>query len=491
VFQPQELIADPRYLFAGQDEDKALHTRDTLPYFLGSVDEDAMQQRRQLRKAQRDLRAARTRLSDLQSPSRELTARTEQLVRDARAAGLIGGDSETDDDRSLLVSASEFKPAPLRPAIEGVTSSLSDLADRRQSLETQLREARISRRTLVQHRRLAEDYDSETQEQRLRVSSLGLLGDETDDAHACPLCGSHDGETITTIADLRDELASASARAEHSAAAPPQLDSAIEDLDERISSLRAELGHVESETAIALKRSRIPTEAREEREQRAFVLGRIAAFLEEHPAPDEGEVADLQQTVDALEAQAEELETSLGSEATRSRTDVAVSYISDEMTRMAKTLKLSYSGDGVRLDPFDLTVYGRDRRGPVRLDHRHIGSGKSWVGYHVVTLLAMHRFFIENDRPVPRMLLLDQPTQAFYPSEKQSQADRNLGDISDDDQEQVHRIFELIRDTVTELKGALQVIILDHAEIPEPWFVAAVGENNWRHGQALVPSDWF
>jgi predicted O-methyltransferase YrrM len=89
------------------------------------------------------------------------------------------------------------------------------------------------------------------------------------------------------------------------------------------------------------------------------------------------------------------------------------------------------------------------------------------------------------------MLLLDQPTQAFYPSEKASQADRNLADMRDDDQEQVHRIFDLILRTVTELDGALQVIILDHAEIPEPWFVEAVGDNNWRHGQALVPSDWY
>jgi hypothetical protein len=32
---------------------------------------------------------------------------------------------------------------------------------------------------------------------------------------------------------------------------------------------------------------------------------------------------------------------------------------------------------------------------------------------------------------------------------------------------------------------------MDHAEIDEPWFTEAVGENNWRDGRGLVPRDWF
>jgi hypothetical protein len=53
--------------------------------------------------------------------------------------------------------------------------------------------------------------------------------------------------------------------------------------------------------------------------------------------------------------------------------------------------------------------------GPLPL--QRIGSAANWIGYHLATHLALHQFFVENDRPVPRFLMIDQPTQAFYPSD--------------------------------------------------------------------------
>jgi hypothetical protein len=44
-----------------------------------------------------------------------------------------------------------------------------------------------------------------------------------------------------------------------------------------------------------------------------------------------------------------------------------------------------------------------------------IGSGENWVGYHPAAHLALHKFFTRHDRPVPRVLMLDQPTQVFTP----------------------------------------------------------------------------
>lgn len=51
-------------------------------------------------------------------------------------------------------------------------------------------------------------------------------------------------------------------------------------------------------------------------------------------------------------------------------------------------------------------------------------------------------------------------------------------------------IFELIRDVVEELAPELQVIVTEHADIEERWYQSAVIER-WRHGQALIPSEWL
>jgi hypothetical protein len=50
-------------------------------------------------------------------------------------------------------------------------------------------------------------------------------------------------------------------------------------------------------------------------------------------------------------------------------------------------------------------------------------------------------------------------------------------------------LFHWINQRVSELKGRLQVILTNHAEVEEPWFREAIVEH-WRHGKALVPAGW-
>src|SRR4051812_47296691 len=85
------------------------------------------------------------------------------------------------------------------------------------------------------------------------------------------------------------------------------------------------------------------------------------------------------------------------------------------MTRWAERLNLEHHRGEVRLDRRRLTVVADTEQGPVPL--RRIGSGGNWVGYHIVAHLALHRYFVRQDRPVPHIRMLDQPTQAYYPND--------------------------------------------------------------------------
>jgi hypothetical protein len=61
--------------------------------------------------------------------------------------------------------------------------------------------------------------------------------------------------------------------------------------------------------------------------------------------------------------------------------------------------------------------------------------------------------------------------------------------ISDEDRIRVAELFALLRDVAAELQE-LQIIVPDHANLPDDWFQEAVVEN-WRGGLALVPRDWL
>ncbi len=159
--------------------------------------------------------------------------------------------------------------------------------------------------------------------------------------------------------------------------------------------------------------------------------------------------------------------------------------ISGDMQAWARLLRLEHSEDGVQVDPTSLTVVADTRDGPVSLPR--MGSAAFLIGYHITAHLALHKWFVQQRRPMPHFLVLDQPSQAFYPDDLRREED---GPISDEDRERVAQLYGLLRDVTDELGDRLQVIVLDHANLDLPWFQDAVVAN-WRFGDALVPSSWL
>jgi hypothetical protein len=100
---------------------------------------------------------------------------------------------------------------------------------------------------------------------------------------------------------------------------------------------------------------------------------------------------------------------------------------------------------------------------------------------------ALHDFFVSAERPVPRFLILDQPTQVYYPPERD--AEGSLEGLKNEDQEAVRRIFELLLNFVARLAPNFQVIVTDHADLRDERFQAAVA-GRWRGNLKLIPLDW-
>ncbi len=55
----------------------------------------------------------------------------------------------------------------------------------------------------------------------------------------------------------------------------------------------------------------------------------------------------------------------------------------------------------------------------------------------------------------------------------------------------VRNMFRVLFEMVQELAPGLQVIVTEHANLPEDWFQACLAEPPWRDGRALIPSDWL
>lgn len=121
------------------------------------------------------------------------------------------------------------------------------------------------------------------------------------------------------------------------------------------------------------------------------------------------------------------------------------------------------------------------------------GGVENHLAYHLSALLALHIFSIKNDRPIPRFLLIDQPTQVYFPSKQVYQnTDGSIQKTAEADADitAVQRLFELLYNLTKKEAPGFQLIVTEHANLPAQWFQDALVEQPWSKPPALVPEDW-
>ncbi len=212
-------------------------------------------------------------------------------------------------------------------------------------------------------------------------------------------------------------------------------------------------------------------------------MGRVSLYLES--LPDLPDSKALERESQRLQGQCERLKFELNEERVKEHIDSIISILSRQMSDWARLLELEHSASPLRLDLKKLTIVADTDDGPVPMDR--MGSGENWVGYHLIGHLALHKWFVDRDRPVPRFLFLDQPSQVYFPPE--TDITGFISTVTEDDREAVSRIFRFAFDVVNAMTLRFQVVITEHADINEDWYQGAVVER-WRQGLKLVPDDW-
>ncbi len=261
------------------------------------------------------------------------------------------------------------------------------------------------------------------------------------------------------------------------------MDKVIRSLKEDIEVIRSKL--VANADALEnLQHSKIRLKEMQDRNsRRAHMLGRIGLYLESLPATNVDDSIDTK--IAGLKSKIHELEKLLSKERVLDRLNSIMSILSRDMSTWSELLRLEHSEYPLRLDLQRLTVVADSEEGPIPMNN--MGSGENWVGYHLITHFALHKWFVLKRRPVPRFLFIDQPSQVYFPP------DRDLGDgiadLGQEDRDAVQRMYKLAFDVVRTLAPNFQIIMTDHADISEDWFQQSVA-HRWRGGVKLVPIEW-
>ena len=486
--QAQDEIANRRLLFHRQGEQFIPQAiRDALPYILGAVDEDHFFKLKRYQDARARLRRLERKYAEARAITRDASNAARGLLGEARRAGLIPPDARPEDASGVLVLLREATvPQPMAFSIvDDPEADLTALDEHRRSLLRQLQELREEIADVVRLSREASEFEIEAREQEARLASIGLIADTGKDAaETCPLCESHLTVSLPTVVEVRASLANVQTQLRSVRRDAPRLQERRAGLESRRADLNEQLRDVQTDIAKRIQdNERLRLEQHQFAEQ-ARVAGRIAYYLENMAAVEED--SEMIQQLEQLRAESRELEAALDDEAVQERLMTALNLVGRDLTDFAKRLGLEHGENPLRLDLKRLTVVADTHEGPLSL--AQMGSGENWVGYHVAAHLSLHKLFYRRRRPVPGLLMLDQPSQAHYPPDRDEGG--RIDELPDADKAAVRQLFELLYQYCDDLAPGMQIIVADHVELLDNWFKDSIVAR-WRDGIALVPHSWL
>ena len=485
-FQKQDEIASRERLFHRQGEDFIPQSiKDTIPYFVGAVDEDQFIRQKELDDARAELRYLESRRDAIARAASDALRQVNKYVLDAKRVNLT---SAVFDASNVDAAIGELKRVisidlGTPSSGDGPGSLIEQLQNELAALRKQLDDVQLEIRSTRHFMHEQTAFSREANEQRARLQTLELFKGKDAAAEHCPVCESELAVATPAVQDLNRSLQKIEKQLEAVSAESPHLQQRLDNLNKKRNGVQETIMGTQRTLEKAYADDARAKALRDQAVERARVVGRIGAFLEQASLTDptnelNDEIESAKQKVDALIER-------VGADEVGQRLDTFLNLISTTMTRYAQELDLEHTRGQIRLDLKKLTVVADTITGPVPL--YRMGSGENWIGYHVVTLLALHKWLRERERPVPGMLFLDQPSQAHYPPESDDEG--SLDALQDADRLAVHNLFELMKIGCDEIGAGFQLIVLDHAKLDDDWFRSAIVEE-FRGDNALVPQNW-
>ncbi|MGJ0682834.1 DUF3732 domain-containing protein [Flavonifractor plautii] len=480
-FQGQDEIAAKNFLFHKQSEDFISQAiKDTIPYFLGIVNEESLALENERSILKRKLVLEKRKLEENRALMGGGSNRAISLISEARQAGLIDNNSSIDYQDyksmySLLKSILDWKPSRnVSSGMDRLTYLQSLLEDYRQELE-EIEQSLYNAKSFSGE---TTEYKDEVVHQKIRLESIGLFEQLDFNPGVCPLCSGELNSPLPGVEMIKKSILNLDKSIANVTKERPKLRAFIDGLEKEQEQKRETIKGIEAEIDGIYYQEQEAQRIKDLNSRRARVVGRISLWVESVETDTDSEKQE--QIIKKLQNRLSEIDEILDVNTLEERKQSALSRIQVDMTAWAKQLQLEHSDNPYRLDLSKVTVIVDKPERPVPL--RQLGSGSNWVGVHLITYFALQKFFINANRPVPRFLFFDQPSQVYFPSER---------DEKKTDWNKVNEMYNFVIERTTAEHGKLQVIIVDHADLLDEKFQKLIIEDWWDDKNNLVPKSWY
>jgi phage shock protein A len=430
-------------------------------------------------------------------------AELSSLYEHAKELGLVGNDQPQPTGIASLVEV--FRNLVCRSREQGYAipghGSTSEAVTRLQEIlveeEAITRDLGDAKRQLSRIELFAGSLSSfrgELAQQAQRVGPVGWFKTHLTRNQACPFCGSESDQALQIVKEMGVAADSLAETINRTNAVPDSLEGERAKLLRQIHSLEQQLANHRTLRRELEDESLEASKARQHVTELYRFLGRVEQGIANVDASNlESElVADIER----LKRQLDELKAKLDVKARKQRESAALNHVGRLMSSHSEMLKLERCNDLIRLVPNELTLVIENSQG--RTYHLwEIGSGENWMGYHIAALLALHEHFETlSSNPVPSFLVIDQPTQVYFPARDDTYdrvtKGKSVSEFDEDsDVARARRIFVALAAAQKKMGGKLQIIVTEHADDLTWGGIDGLFEvENWREGRHLIPTEW-
>ena len=487
LFQPEDYIKNKHALFYRQiEEGLSKHIRTTLPFILGAIEDESLRLGIELREKQRELAKAKRALSEAEESTIDRANRAQALLNEAVQVGIVDKLRIPNDVTSAVSMISEiitnWQPDAV-PIIE-VDGRIQPLRQQEIEIQQSIYEKQEQIQATQAYVASATGYENEARQQVVRLISIGLF--DEDDQHICPVCSSHLDKPVVSAMAIHNQLGKLATELNLVGREKPRLDQYIDELNVEFEQLREQRKQIQYNIRSVIDEAEAAERISDDRIRIARVIGRMSWFLETSPLPI-NEITEIKKLVERIQREVDQLTDRLDLLSVESHLNTILDNINLEMTDLARKLQLEHQYP-YKLNPNNLTVSISVPGAPIIMG-KNLGSGSNYLGVHLITFLALQKYFIEQLRPVPNFVIFDQPSQVYFPAEAYTDSDGNTQ--QPEDLQAIERMFNLFFEYCRSLHPNLQIIVLEHAMLDNDDFNNALVEKPWRDGRALIPPHWI
>jgi hypothetical protein len=454
LFQKQGIIANKDQLFYRQNEQFMPQAiKDTFPILMGIAPDDLYEKETKLRTARRDLKILQKQLSEALEFSGQLNVRAVGLLSEAQQVGIVSVGAIPDTTEAILEALNaveSWKPAPVPDEDVAHIAAIEDNIDQ-----------------LRKNRRSVEESLQAT----IQFTAESNLGMESPIAEAL----------VCELKSLDEELEAVTGER-------PKMEKLIREITQERDLLNEKYRAKHEELSAAIAANEKIAEMGNRNTAAARIVGRVSLFLETYMP--ENNLGELEERIAEKVKQLHLLEAETGVDDSAERLASILSIISNQMGVYSKHLETEFCDRPLRLDLNRLSVVIDRSERPILMSNT--GGGSNHLAYHLAALLSIHHYSFTHKRPIPSFLMLDQPTQVYFPSEEKYKASKGSVEETerDSDLEKVRSLFGMLYKFCTEECPGFQIIVSEHANMRDEWFQNSLVEQPWTKPPALIPDDW-